>query len=58
MISVIRIYLLLANSANSAGVTVRACKEKHSDGKFRIFFLKSKYLETQNKSCNVNEPKQ
>ena len=35
-----------------------ASKEKHSYGKFRIFSLESKYLDTWNKSCNVSEPKQ
>ena len=39
------------------GITIHASKEKHSDGKFRILSLKSKYLETWNKSCaNVSEP--
>ena len=48
MISVIRIYLLLAKSSNDSGpgVTIHASKEKRSDGKFRIFSVESKYFET------------
>ena len=58
MITVIRIYLLLVNSSNHSRARTHASKGKRSDRKFRIFSLKSKYLETWNKSCNVSEPKQ
>ena len=42
----------------TAGPNTYASKEKFSNGKFLILSLESKYSETWNKSCNVNERKQ
>ena len=40
------------------GVTKYNVSKKNVRGKFPILSLESKYLESWNKSCNLNEPKQ
>ena len=40
------------------GVTKYNVSKENVRGKSRVLSLESKYLQTWNKSCNINEPKQ